>query len=165
MAITGALSETEQIQAILDEVGDTPDQKVSAWAKRYWDKHAGKAQLDRQLQVLYTTRDCWRLKLSSYQEQVDFQAQGDLQLRLSQRTGFGAERITELQAEIERLEIKARKRRAGVTLPITQQTPISVQDELNRQAQPPPQIIDPNDPIYAGSPFEPLPARTTGGMP
>jgi hypothetical protein len=164
VAITGALSETEQIQAILDEVGDTPDQKVSAWAKRYWDKYAGKAQLDRQLQVLYTTRDCWRLKLSSYQEQNDV-VQGPIQYKIGQRTGFGAARITELQAEIERLEIKARKRRVGVTLPITQQTPISVQDELNRAAQPPPQIIDPNDPIYAGSPFEPLPARTTGGMP
>jgi hypothetical protein len=71
VAITGALSETEQIQAILDEVGDTPDQKVSAWAKRYWDKYAGKAQLDVSCQVLYTTRECWRLKLSSYQEQND----------------------------------------------------------------------------------------------
>jgi hypothetical protein len=164
VAITGALTETEQIQAILDEVGDTPDQKVSAWAKRYWDKYAGKAQLDRQLQVLYTTRDCWRLKLSSYQEQNDV-VQGPIQYKLGQRTGFGAARITELQAEIERLEIKARKRRIGVTLPITQQTPISVQDELNREAQPPPQIIDPNDPIYAGSPFEPLPTSTTGGTP
>jgi hypothetical protein len=120
--------------------------------------------LDRQLQVLYTTRDCWRLKLSSYQEQNDV-VQGPIQYKIGQRTGFGAARITELQAEIERLEIKARKRRVGVTLPITQQTPISVQDELNRAAQPPPQIIDPNDPIYAGSPFEPLPASTTGGMP
>lgn len=164
MAITGALTETEQVQEILDEVGDTPDQKVSAWAKRHLDKYAGKAALNVDLPLLYAKRECWRLKLSSYQEQNDV-VQGPIQYKLGQRTGYGKDRIAELQTEIVRLERKAAARRVGVTLPITQQTPISVQDELNREAQPPPQIIDPNDPIYAGSPFESLPTSTTGGMP
>lgn len=152
--IAGALTDDDQIAAILDEVGDTSDGKVERWVVLYWEKYAGKAQLDRQLQTLYTTRDCFRLKLTAYSEQVDFQAAGNaVSFKLSQSTGFLTDRIKEIQTEIERLELKARKRRVAVAVQLTTVVPISVQDELNREALPPPLLPDPSNPGLAGSPF------------
>lgn len=154
-AMSGLSTDFEKVQAIVDEVGDTPDGLVSSYSLAIWDKYAGRALLDPQLQVLYTTRDLLKLKRRQYAEQVDFTAQGDVQMKLSQRTAYVKDRIAECQTEIERVEMLARNRRGGVTTPITQTVPISVADEVARQQMPPPQLSDPSDPSLAGWPFSP----------
>jgi hypothetical protein len=152
-AMSGLGTDFEKVQAIVDEVGDTPDGLVSSYSLATRDKYAGKALLDPQLQVLYTTRDLLKLKRRQYAEQVDFTAQGDVQLKLSQRTAYLTDRIKESQTEIERLEMLARRRRGGVTTPITTVVPVSVADEVARENLPPPQLPDPSDPSLGGWPF------------
>ena len=151
-----SLSPTTQQTLIIAEVGDAPDNRVTTNIVAIWADEAGHANVDPKLQVLYTKRRCIDLLLGYYRGRVDMRTFDHAELKLSQMTGNLAQMRLGVQTEITRLEKKARSSRVGVATPITQVQPISAQDEINRETGPQPAIIDPNDPAYAGSPWEPL---------
>lgn len=146
------LSPGPQQNLLVLEVNDTPDGRLTNNVAAIWAACAPYAQIDYQLQVLYTKRRLIELAQGYYTTQVTFNAFQDASVNLSDiLKGYGLMRA-QVQVEIERIEAKAQKRRGAVSTPITTTAPITPEEAMLPPASP---FSDANDPAYAGSPYAP----------
>jgi len=130
------------------EVGETADNRLTTNVAAVWDDYADKALIDARLQVFYTKRRLIDLALGFYRNQVDFQAAGDIGMKLDQRTKHLADMRAQTEAEIEAIQVKSAKRRGGASTPLTTVAPVTAPVAI-----PYPFLLDANDPAFTGSPY------------
>ncbi len=125
------ITDAEQQALIIAQIGD--EQSVLATnIPQLWQQWSGKALVHPELQVLYVTRDCIRLVLPNYRNKA-------------------VTMLTSIQAEIVRVEAKARSTRGGAIAQLTTVTGSVPPDSPNAPAPSP--YIDANDPMYRGDPY------------
>lgn len=134
-------------QLIVLETGDTPDSILTNNINMIWNSFADKAPIFPRLQELYTKRVCIEIVLGTLRNQVSFSMNGDLNLRLEQRSQYLKDRHKELCDEIVRVE------------KIAQATRPSVIGELVAKdlETPPPGAADSMSRRLIGSPYFPSP--------
>lgn len=146
---------SEQALLVL-EVGETKDNRLTSNVSAIWDGYAAVGAVDSRLQSLYTKRRLIDLALGYYRNHVDFQAAGDVGMKLSQRAVRLESMRADAQAEIVRIEKKVRGRRGGASLPLVTTTP-------SVPPLPSPPFPDANDPRWRGDPYRrPLLTRDEG---
>lgn len=148
---------------IIGQVGDvatpnSPSGILADMVPYLWDQWQSRRYFSARLQYLYTKRDAIDLVLSQVRFDVDATIPEQLTTKESQKTAYLNTMRDGVLTEITALEKKYRATRAPVLQPLVTVTPISVQDEINRQETLPyPIIPDPNSPGLAGTPFQALP--------
>lgn len=137
------MSQPATIEArILAEVGDTPDNRVSANLAAWWASHADKGLYGGPLQYLYTKRDALDAAIMYYALQVQTVI-GDVQVFYQQIAQRLDALRTEISAEIQLQEARRLSAAGAVSGTLTTTAPVS----------PPNGVFDSNDPRYQGSPY------------
>ena len=134
-------------QLIVLEIGDTAENLLANNVNLVWNAYQDKGPIFPRLQEWYVRRDMILMAQAAMRNQVDFSMNGDLSLRLSERTQFLRDRYKEVSTEIVRLE------------KIAQATRPSVIGELLAKdlETPPPGAADSMSRRLIGSPYFPSP--------
>lgn len=142
------ITATSEQQLLVLEVGDTPTGLLATYAGTVWAAYTDKAQIAPRLQRAYTKRTLIDIALGAARYDVDFADAMNVSIRSSQRvTALVAMRVV-ADAEIVRIEAKAKASRGMTTTPITQVAP-----ELSPTVGTYPTTIDANSPYYQGDPY------------